>query len=172
MAGGWPIDTVIGMSQPNGPMQNISPDSSGLPAPSMHALGMGAWASEIQMLRVLRRVADMIGMTLQEVSLEHREKTFAELARDRGVPRQEMLEAITAALRFGEPIGALWHQRDTAMREAERLMDEQPPKRKRREQLAREQSVKDQDAKDRRDARAPKRDGRGVDGEGHLDIRA
>lgn len=172
MAGRWLIDTVIGMSQPNGPMQNISPDSSGLPAPSMHALGMGVWASEIQMLRVLRQVADMVGMTLQEVSLEHREKTFSELARERGVPRQEVLEAIASALRFGEPIGALWHQRDTAMREAERLMDEHPPKRKRREQLTREQNVKDQEAKDRRAAKAPKRDNHGVDGEGHLDVRA
>jgi hypothetical protein len=173
MADGRDRRTVHGMSMPlpSGPMPGVSGDLSGTSTPSMHTLGVGAWASEIQMLRILKAVSDVTDVPLQVLAVKRRTHTLAEIAAEAGVTRDALIAVIAAALRSGEPIGGVWHQHDTALREATRLVDERPGKKTPRpvEEPRDEQPPKQQP---QRPPHKDDRDEHGFDREGHLDIRA
>ena len=180
-AAGLRVGTVLTMSMSNSSMPNVSGAHTGMPMPSTHNLGVGAWASEIQMLRVLRSVADLTALTMAEVSVKRRSKTLADIGAEAGVGRGSLVEAIAAALRSGEPIGGLWHQHDTAQREAVRLVDERPSSRSankhsrsRDQEGSHEGNDSSEDDARRNDQHRDEvpRDSRGVDGDGHLDVRA
>lgn len=150
--------TVVGVPYHSDPTPRIGADESGL----MHTnplVNATAWGAEIEMLRVLRAVADLIGAELHEVARAHRELSLLEVAQSRGVAREVLLDAVMIALRAGEPIAGLWHQRAELRERAEQLVTRKP-RRARREQ---------QQNGHRRGARDPERR---VDDDGHLDTMA
>jgi hypothetical protein len=138
------------------PASRITGDETG------HARGSAlvnavAWGSEIEMLRVLRAVADAIGRPLDEVAKLARELSLADIAEQHGVTRAVVLDAVLIALRAGEPFAGLWHQRAELQRRAERVVDHKPQTQRRPREPQRRTILNDR---------------HGPDEDGHLDTLA
>lgn len=149
----------------NDPTSRVSADDTGLAHANALEIAT-AWGSEIEMLRVLRAVADLVGVELHEVARAHREMSLVEVAQARGVAREAVIDVVVVALHAGEPIAGLWHQRAELRHKAEQLVDRKPRGARRSPQ----QGGQGQGGQRRQQPRPPAP--RGVDGEGHLDTRA
>jgi hypothetical protein len=155
----------------NDPAARVSADDTGLAHANALEIAT-AWGSEIEMLRVLRAVADLVGDELHQVARAHREMSLVEIGQARGVAREAVIDVVMAALRAGEPIAGLWHQKAELRGKAEQLVDRKPRRAKRTpQQNGDRQNGERQNSQGQ--SGQPRRPGpRGLDGEGHLDTRA
>ncbi len=153
------------------PAARIGGDETGL-SHTNALVNASAWASEIEMLRVIRSVADLVRHPLSEVARLHRELSLVEIAQQHGATRDAVLDVVMASLRVGEPIAGLWHQRAELRHRAEQIIDRKPRHARPRQEQSRQQLPGRQQGRERGQAQQSLDARRGPDADGHLDTHA